>query len=241
VPMGTDFSVRQLKPVIRRLLAEPDLAFALDQLSAYPARRAVNPLFTLILAGNDRLRWRAITAMGYLIARLFDQEPESARIIMRRLMWSLNDESGGIGWGAPESMGEALARSAPLAREYSCILISYAAPCGNRLEHPILQQGLLWGLGRFARGWPELAADGGIHLAGYLESQDPVLRGRAVWAAIPLAGVFRCADALRAPLAALADDPAVVLIYEADRFQQYTVGDLARTAASALISQTEKR
>lgn len=24
---------------------------------------------------------------------------DSARIVMRRLMWSLNDESGGIGWG----------------------------------------------------------------------------------------------------------------------------------------------
>jgi hypothetical protein len=44
--------------------------------------------------------------MGEVMAHLADKDMESARVIMRRLMWSLNDESGGIGWGAPEAMGE---------------------------------------------------------------------------------------------------------------------------------------
>jgi len=40
---------------------------------------------------------------------------------MRRLMWNLNDESGGIGWGNPEAMGEILACHEALANEYAPI------------------------------------------------------------------------------------------------------------------------
>jgi len=44
-----------------------------------------------------------------VISNLTEKEMESARVIMRRLMWSLNDESGDIGWGAPEAMAEIIA------------------------------------------------------------------------------------------------------------------------------------
>jgi len=43
-------------------------------------------------------------------------------------MWSLNDESGGIGWGAPEAMGAIMARHTGLADEYANI-------CGSNYYH----------------------------------------------------------------------------------------------------------
>jgi len=61
---------------------------------------------------------------------------ESARVIMRRLMWSLNDESGGIGWGAPEAMGEIMARHEQLTKEYSAILGSYIREDGKFSRTP---------------------------------------------------------------------------------------------------------
>ena len=102
---------------------------------------------------------------------------------MRRLMWNLNDESGGIGWGSPEAMGEIMARSPRLAEEYSTILVSYIRPDGNFLEHEILQRGVLWGLGRLAYARPELVSYAAAFLPPFLDSQDPTLRGLAVWAA----------------------------------------------------------
>ena len=60
--------------------------------------------------------------MGASLARLADADMEAARIVMRRLLWSLNDESGGIGWGAPESMAEAMCRHQGLALEYAHML-----------------------------------------------------------------------------------------------------------------------
>ena len=61
--------------------------------------------------------------MGALVFSLAEQDMESARVVMRRLMWNLNDESGGIGWGSPEAMGEIMARHSGLAEEYSKISV----------------------------------------------------------------------------------------------------------------------
>ena len=55
--------------------------------------------------------------MGAVVAHLAEKDMESARVVMRRLMCSLNDESGGIGWGAPEAMGEIIASHEGLASE----------------------------------------------------------------------------------------------------------------------------
>jgi len=59
---------------------------------------------------------------------------EAARIVMRRYIWSLNDESGGIGWGAPEAMAVGIYHHDGLCDEYLHMLISYMLPDGP-LEH----------------------------------------------------------------------------------------------------------
>ncbi|MBW2266921.1 MAG: HEAT repeat domain-containing protein [Deltaproteobacteria bacterium] len=126
--------------------------------------------------------------MGAVVANLAEQDMESARVIMRRLMWSLNDESGGIGWGAPEAMGEIIASHDGLAKEYVSVLISYVRKEGNFLEYEPLQRGAVWGVGRVAQVRPELVQDAGPHLLPYLESTDAAVRGLAAWA-VGLLGV----------------------------------------------------
>ncbi|RZB31250.1 MAG: hypothetical protein SRB2_04775 [Desulfobacteraceae bacterium Eth-SRB2] len=97
---------RKLKKKILELLGRDDLEKSLDEICQYPARKAVNPLFSFFYSTNELIKWRAITAMGAVVSRLAEQDMESARVVMRRLIWNLNDESGGIGWGSPEAMGE---------------------------------------------------------------------------------------------------------------------------------------
>jgi hypothetical protein len=178
-------STRALKKEIAGLLScETDgLETALAKVAALPARKAINPLIGLYCHGDARLRWRSITASGLVVARLADTELESARVIMRRLMWSLNDESGGIGWGAPEAMGEIMARHEILAGEYACILVSYLDETGNYLELPALQEGVLWGVGRLAEAHADLLTAVPALLAPFLTAPSPVHRGLAAWAA----------------------------------------------------------
>jgi hypothetical protein len=176
-------SSRQLKKKIRKLLLQKNLESGLAEIGRMPARKAINPLFSFLCSLDELLKWRAVTAMGEIVDRLADADMESARVIMRRYMWQLNDESGGIGWGCPEAMGEIMARNEILAGEFWCILISYIRPDGNFLEHEGLQRGALWGVGRLAHERPQLLKTSVDYLHPYMHSNDPYLRGLAAWAA----------------------------------------------------------
>ena len=212
---------RALKATIRQLLAGEDFAKALDALRKLPGRQAVNPLFSFFYSGDERIRWRAITAMGVVVSRLADTSMESARVVMRRLMWNLNDESGGIGWGSPEAMGEITACHAGLAGEFANILISYIDPHGNFLEHEMLQRGSLWGVGRLAHARPEFAKPAAGFLPAFYRSPDPYLRGIAVWATSPI-----LEDPLRPILADMLNDRAPLRIFRQMQMDRTTVAAL---------------
>ena len=172
---------RALKKRVFELLNSSDLKSAEDTLCRLPGRRVINPLFAFFNNADPAIKWAAVTTAGAVVANLADQDPDGAREIMRRIMWNLNDESGGIGWGFPETMGEILARNEKLANEYAQILFSYANIEANYLEHEGLQRGLLWGIGRLAQVRPELALKALPHLMPYLDSPDAAVRGHASW------------------------------------------------------------
>ena len=172
---------RDFKRKVIDLLKADDFAGVLETFRSYPARRVINPLFSCLCSTEPQIKWRAVTALGAVVANLAQDDMESARVVMRRMIWNLNDESGGIGWGVPETMGEVMARHKGLAREYVNILVSYICEDGNFLEYEPLQQGVLWGLGRLAQTSPELLQDAGAHLHPFLSSEDATLRGLAAW------------------------------------------------------------
>ena len=216
---------RELKTRIGQLLGQNDFENALETIRLMPGRRAVNPLFSFLYSGEENIRWRAVTAMGVVVGHLADNAMESARVVMRRFMWNLNDESGGIGWGSPEAMGEITAGHSGLAEEFACILISYIDPHGNFLEHELLQRGSLWGVGRLAHARPLLAKPATSSLAAFFDAPDPFLRGTAVWAAGP---IFE--DAMRPLIQARLSDEAPLRLYRQMRMTQTTVAQLADEA-----------
>lgn len=219
---------RGLKRQVHRLLGEDNFPGALERICRLPARRVVNPLFSFLYHGDPLIRWRAVSAMGRVVAQLAEDDMSAAQVIMRRLLWNLNDESGGIGWGSPEAMGDIMARSSSLARDYGRLLISYIDPAGNFLEHKGLQQGALWGVGRLFHARPEAGCDCDHLLLPFLEASDATHRGLAAWASIPLSS-----KALRRPLEALTGDNAVLKIYEDMLLVEKSVGELARMAILA--------
>jgi hypothetical protein len=177
---------RKLKRKILHLLGQENFTKALEQIENFPLKSSIGPLFSFFYSKDDQVRWRAITAMGAVVSKLADSDIESGRVVMRRLMWNLNDESGGIGWGSPEAMGEIMARSRRLADEYWNILVSYICEDGNYVEYEMLQRGVLWGFGRLAHKRPELLYRCSSLLVPYMSSSDPYLKGFAAWAAGPL-------------------------------------------------------
>lgn len=216
---------RALKKEIFKLLRGDDFDAAIASIRRYSPRQVIGPLFSHFY-GNDIVFWRAVSAMGVVVSGMADEGSiESARVVLRRMMWQLNDESGGIGWGCPEAMGDIMARNRRLAEEFHRILTSYAMVDGNYLEHPVLQRGLLWGVGRLAHARPDLIPYATPHLVPFLNSDDPIHRGLAAWALAPMAD-----DHTKALIKALADDNATLSVYMDGRLVERTVGDIARRA-----------
>ena len=217
--------VKSFKQKVLDLLQAEDFSRGLEVIASLPPRRVINPLFSFLCSTEPKVKWRAVKAIGEVVKNTADEDMESARIIMRRMIWNLNDESGGIGWGLPEAMGEVMARHEGLAGEYVMILESYIREDGNFLEHPPLQQGVLWGLGRLAQERPELLKNVTLYLQPFLFSDDAILRGLAAWTMGLLGG-----SQGNGALTDLEGDTTEVTLYLNGNERKYRICELARKA-----------
>lgn len=208
-------------------LAKEPLDAVLASVGQWPPRRVVSKLIGCLYNPDEKIRWHAVSALGATVAALAQEDRESARTMVRRLMWSLNDESGGVGWGAPEALGEIMARHEGLACEYVRILTAYMAPGGCYLAFPALQRGLMWAIGRVGQVRPGLLAEAGATalLPPYLDSADPEVRGLAA-RALGLLG----AEAAGERLASLTGDAVAFTLYDGGNLATVTVGELAASA-----------
>lgn len=226
-----EVSQRGIKKEVLTLLGQAEHDAVITSLAEYPPKKLLNPLFSGICSASEKTKWNAVSALGITVARIADQDMEAARIVMRRFMWSLNDESGGIGWGTPEAMAECLACHEGLAREYTKILVSFMREDGFYLELPILQRGLMWGLGRLARVRPELLHEwrASRYLLAYLDSEDPVVRALAARVLGRLLAVEAAAK-----IKPLSADTTEFSLYTGNRLITVTAGQLADEALASL-------
>lgn len=202
-------AARQFRGTVRELLESNDPAAARSALNAMPASALASALPAFLCSADARIRWRAAGAMGQALARMADTDMESARRVLRRLLWSLNDESGGIGWGAAEAMGEAVARRERIAREFAPILMALLREDGYHLQYaPVaMQRAALRAVCRAAAVYPQFMSDQAGCLLEYLDSRDACVRALAA-RALGLLGEHAAAPALRS---LSQDDSEVVL------------------------------
>ena len=216
---------RKTKKQVGEILSLDSRCQALDRLAQIPDAQLTGHLFSYFYNKDELIKFRSVTAMGELAARIAANSMEKARIILRRIMWNLNDESGGIGWGSPEAMGEILSKSQNLAREFKNILFSYLDHKGNHIEHEILQRGVLWGIGTYLGSAPRDLTDvTREQLRDHLSSKDSVKRGYAI-RALSNAHVFESMDLpdfIRA-------DETIIDIYTGWNFTATRISDMVRT------------
>ncbi len=161
VPDTPGRSGRGLRVLVRGALEADDWEARLGSLGDVPPEKLIGPFFAALNDAAPIVKWRAVTAFGLNTARIAGRNLEKARVVIRRCIWNLNDESGGIGWGIPEAMGESFARHGRLAFEFHAILISYVlddGEAGNHLEFAPLRKGAWWGIARLAEARPGLVS-----------------------------------------------------------------------------------
>ena len=219
-------SIRNLKKRIDKILESPEFTEELDNLLEFPGNQLINSLLSFLYDKDPVIRWNAVVALGAAVSNMAGEDIESARIVIRRLMWNLNDESGGIGWGSVEAMGEILAGNDALAQEYSRILLSYARKDGNFQEHELMQRGVMWGIGRLSQVKPDLLKESAPrHILPYLESGDAVVRGLAAW----ISGLLEIEEA-KSRLKEMEKDETEIQVFIDHKLIKRRVSDMAKKA-----------
>lgn len=167
----------QTTPRLREWLLRGDM----QEIQAYAEnnRRVLSFLTALTYDRDPQVAWNAVRALGLSAALIADSDPEYVRVHLRRLTWLLNDESGGIGWRAPESLAALIAAKPELFAEFVPIFLSILDMEPEDAIH--FRLGALWGLGLLATHFPEQVKSRQQYLAYCLTDEDPQIRGLAVW------------------------------------------------------------
>ncbi|WP_163336569.1 DVU0298 family protein [Desulfopila sp. IMCC35008] len=222
---------RKTKQTVFHILQSTQRTEIHKQLECLNPLDTISPLFSALCATNDSVRWNGIYCFGIVVPAIRLSNEESARIIMRRLLWSLNDESGGIGWGAPEAMAEIMAQDDKLIHEYLHMFLSYMREDGpelyadgNFLELPMLQRGLLWGVLRLCETRLKLLLENKVDkdVVPYLSSEDGHVRGLAVWCLLEMGDSTN-----KETVGRLVTDGSTLEIYREGYAQEFTVGSIA--------------
>ena len=187
-------------------------------------RRFWSTLRLFLYETDESLRWPAIEAVAMLMKRWW-HEGSRDRVLeyIRGLLWLLNDESGGIGWSAPEIIAETIVAIPELLEPYGSIMIGYTLEGG-----PLLNSGL-WAIGRLGQQSQGAVAFFQDKVFAAFDSQRPETLGLAAWAM----GEAGFAPAL-ASLAMLRDRKEPVRIYIDGHFQEKTLGEWSKEAIAKI-------
>ncbi len=142
------------------------------------AKKNRRVLALLVRSAYDKetlVGWRAIKAVGLVARELVKTDYQFLREAVRKLLWSLSDESGGIGWSAPEMLGEIVAAD---PERFSDIIPLIAEVYG--IEEDVFKPGVVYALGRIAEVSPELVLPHRGIIVKALSESDPLTRGYAL-------------------------------------------------------------
>jgi hypothetical protein len=159
----------EMKKFIHRALEMNDLDAVV--LLVQKNRKALSLLIRMAYDKETLVGWRAIKAVGRIANVLVNAEREFLRIAVRKLLWSLSDESGGIGWAAPELLGE-IVQSDP--EGFADIIPLIAEVYG--IEEQTFRPGVMYALARVAEVSPEIIVNYQKIIIRSLLDTNPLIR-----------------------------------------------------------------
>ncbi len=166
-------------PQLRAWLQAGDLAALLEYAPHH--KRTLSYLTALTYDPEAVIAWRALDACGQVAAQAIEAgELEWVRNHLRRCQWLLSDESGGIGWRAPEMMGEIVARSPEALAEFIPLVALLLFDMEDE-DVVRFKNGHLWAVGRLAQVRPQQTEVGQPWALLALEDGDPQTRGLGLW------------------------------------------------------------
>lgn len=151
--------MRDFRKQLLHFLEQEDFDKNLKDIHKFPIQKTINALFAFLCSPDKKIKNNAILAMGEVVSTIAENDMNHAREIMRRFLWSLNEESGWIGWGSAEAMAEIMSRNDDLAQEYHKFLISYISEGDNYLLFEELRKEVVLALKRLSEVHPHLVTE----------------------------------------------------------------------------------
>jgi hypothetical protein len=108
----------------------------------------LSQLTALTYEDDTNISDNAIYATGLTARVIVGRDPEYVRNYLLRLFWLINDESGGIGWRAPELIGDIL-HHCPQFSQFFPMLIALLDL--EKEDAPRFRAGTFWAIGRVAQ------------------------------------------------------------------------------------------
>lgn len=168
---------------------------------------------------------RAIKAVGLIAQELVKTDYEYLRNTIRKLRWSLSDESGGIGWSAPELIGEIVCAD---PRRFADIVPLIADV--YTIEEDVFRPGVLYAFSRIAESAPDLVAPFTDIINAALNDKNPLVRVYALKTIGSLKGLSGLSVA-RDVIEKLKQDKSEVWVYQGDAFVNVVVGAAASSSS----------
>lgn len=185
-------------------------------------RKVISMLISLSYDKKSVISWRAIEVIGMITGEVSVTNPDLVRKTVGRLLWMIRDESGGIGWSVPETLGEIVRNNPELCADIAPIIVSFH-------EELMLCAGVMWAVGRMGKINSELIEYAVPVIMRYLDAPDRTLRGYAAWASGQL-GASQALDKLEK----LKNDTDCIPFYEDGELKEKTVGEIAAKAFAKL-------
>jgi hypothetical protein len=131
-------------------------------------RKALSVLVRLSYDKDTLAGWRAIIAIGRVASVFVRNNYDFLRETVRKLLWSLSDESGGIGWSAPEILGEIVSADPKKMADIVPLIAEVYT-----IEEQVFRPGVLYALKRIAEASPEAVSPFQKLVVDGLSEQDP--------------------------------------------------------------------
>jgi hypothetical protein len=132
--------------ILRQLLLDAEYPPILEL--ARNKKRILSLLTALTYDQDPIVSERALKLTGLAAEIIYQRDAEYVRNYLLRLFWLVSDESGGIGWRAPELIGEILS-NCPQLDQFFPLLISLLDL--EKEDAPRFLPGILWAVGRVAQ------------------------------------------------------------------------------------------
>jgi hypothetical protein len=187
-------------------------------------RRQLSSLVRLAYDKETLTGWRAIKAIGIAARAIVDQEYSFLRETIRKLLWSLSDESGGIGWSAPEIIGEIVCSNPERFQDIIPIISAI-----YDIEEEVFRPGILYALSRIAEERSDLIAPYKDLAIRALSDMNPLVRyfGLEVISRIKSRINVQNSDAVDTYVRKLSVDTAEVWVYNENNFSSIQIAEAA--------------